>query len=80
MSALDALTENERDTLSQLQAITEGADVDTQISLLQSVDWDLQVSCWTAVCDCSTSFARGLSAKRLMRVSLLGCTSSYLWR
>ncbi|PVF96978.1 hypothetical protein CPB86DRAFT_761237 [Serendipita vermifera] len=44
MSALDALTDKERDTLSQLQAITEGADMDTQISLLQSVDWDLQAA------------------------------------
>lgn len=43
MSHLDALTESERDALAQLQAITDGADVDTQISLLQSVNWDVQV-------------------------------------
>jgi hypothetical protein len=40
---MEALTDSERDTLSQLQAITNGADVDIQISLLQSVNWDLQV-------------------------------------
>lgn len=43
MSHLDALTESERDALAQLQAITDGADVETQISLLQSVNWDVQV-------------------------------------
>lgn len=44
MSTMDALTDAEKETLSQLQAITNGADEDIQISLLQSVDWDLQVS------------------------------------
>ena len=40
---MEALTDPERETLSQLQVITNGADVDIQISLLQSVNWDLQV-------------------------------------
>ncbi|KAG8798693.1 hypothetical protein FRC17_007350, partial [Serendipita sp. 399] len=42
--SLDALTDSEREKLEQLQAITNGADVDIQISLLQSVDWDLQAA------------------------------------
>ncbi|KAG8761378.1 hypothetical protein FRC14_004783 [Serendipita sp. 396] len=42
--SLDALTDAEKEKLAQLQAITNGADVDTQISLLQSVDWDLQAA------------------------------------
>ncbi|KIM24884.1 hypothetical protein M408DRAFT_331551 [Serendipita vermifera MAFF 305830] len=42
---MEALTDAERATLSQLQAImNDQGDVDTQISLLQSVDWDLQAA------------------------------------
>lgn len=40
---METLTDAEKATLSQLQAIMNEGDVDTQISLLQSVDWDLQV-------------------------------------
>lgn len=50
MSSLDALTDQEKQALTQLQAITNGADVDTQISLLQSVDWDVQVSLFIHCC------------------------------
>ena len=41
---LDALTGEQRTALAQLEAITNGADTDTQISLLESVNWDVQVS------------------------------------
>jgi len=66
MSTIDALTDAEKDTLAQLQAITNGADVDTQISLLQSVDWDLSVSQHAL----ATTLANGTS---------LGGSSSDIW-
>jgi len=72
MSTVDALTDAERDTLSQLQAITNGADVDTQISLLQSVDWDLPVSSE----QCVGHDAPCLFADR----NSLGRASGYIWR
>ena len=43
MTDLDALTGEQRTALAQLEAITNGADLDTQISLLESVNWDVQV-------------------------------------
>lgn len=43
MIDLDALTVDQRTALAQLEAITNGADLDTQISLLESVNWDVQV-------------------------------------
>lgn len=49
MTDLDALTGEQRTALAQLEAITNGADLDTQISLLESVNWDVQVGVATAV-------------------------------
>lgn len=49
MTDMDALTGEQRTALAQLEAITNGADLDTQISLLESVNWDVQVGvchCW----------------------------------
>ena len=43
MSDLDTLTDSQREALSQLQAVTERSDVETQLGVLKSVDWDVQV-------------------------------------
>ena len=39
----DALSETQRQALEQLQALTNGGDVEVARSVLQSVDWDVQV-------------------------------------
>lgn len=39
---MDTLTESQQHSLSQLQTLTDG-DKDVSISVLQSVDWDVQV-------------------------------------
>ena len=44
MSTIDALTDEEREKLAQLQAVTNSENPEIQISLLQSVDWDVQAS------------------------------------
>jgi hypothetical protein len=43
MTDLDGLTHEQKTALAQLEAITNGADLDTQVSLLESVNWDVQV-------------------------------------
>lgn len=48
MTDVDALNGEQRTALAQLEAITNGADLDTQISLLESVNWDVQVG----LCHC----------------------------
>lgn len=40
----DALSPTQRQALDQLQALTNGGDVDVAISMLESVGWDVQVS------------------------------------
>ena len=42
-SRMDNLTSEQSDALAQLRAITNGADDEVTVSVLQSVDWDLQV-------------------------------------
>ncbi|CAG7849017.1 SubName: Full=Uncharacterized protein {ECO:0000313/EMBL:CCA67368.1} [Serendipita indica DSM 11827] len=44
MSTVDALTDEEREKLAQLQAVTNSENPDIQISLLQSVEWDVQAA------------------------------------
>jgi len=61
---MEALTDSERETLSQLQAITNGADLDIQISLLQSVNWDLEV-CLSRGCLPCHSDADHISRRQL---------------
>jgi hypothetical protein len=75
MSDLDALTESERDALSQLQAITNGADVDTQISLLQSVNWDVQVRTFVIL---SIENGGGPASFQICHVPMLTCPPN-LW-
>ena len=40
---LDDLTTSQREALGQLQAITNGADIPSEIAILASVNWDVQV-------------------------------------
>ena len=40
---LDNLTTSQREALGHLQAITNGADISSEIAILSSVDWDVQV-------------------------------------
>lgn len=40
----DALSATQQEALSQLQALTNGGDAEVAISVLESVDWDVQVS------------------------------------
>lgn len=40
----DALSSSQKEALSQLQALTNGGDMDVAISVLESVEWDVQVS------------------------------------
>ena len=39
----DALSPTQQHALSQLQALTNGGDVDVAIGVLESVGWDVQV-------------------------------------
>ena len=41
---LDELTSSQRAALGQLQAITNGADISSEIAILASVNWDVQVT------------------------------------
>lgn len=40
----DALSPSQKEAVGQLQALTNGGDMDVAISVLDSVDWDVQVS------------------------------------
>lgn len=40
----DALSSSQKEALSQLQALTNGGDVEVAIGVLDSVEWDVQVS------------------------------------
>jgi hypothetical protein len=40
---MEGLTDSQAAALEQLQAITNGADIDVSIGVLESVDWDVQV-------------------------------------
>jgi FAS-associated factor 2 len=39
----DTLSSSQTEALSQLQALTNGGDVEVAISVLESVEWDVQV-------------------------------------
>lgn len=41
---VDTLSATQKDALAQLQAITDGGDTDVAVGVLESVDWDVQVS------------------------------------
>jgi hypothetical protein len=41
---MDHLTEEQKVALEQLQSITNSSDDDVTVSVLQSVDWDVQVN------------------------------------
>ena len=41
---MDALSATQKEALAQLQAIMDGGDADVAIGVLESVDWDVQVS------------------------------------
>jgi hypothetical protein len=41
---LDALSPSQREALRQLQALTNGGEAEVAIAILESVDWDVQVS------------------------------------
>ena len=43
----DALSQSQRDALSQLQALTDGGDTEVAIAVLESCGWDVQVSAST---------------------------------
>lgn len=45
---VESLSPAQRDALAQLQALTNGGDAEVAIGVLESVDWDVQVS--TVVC------------------------------
>jgi len=40
---LDNLTTSQREALGHLQSITNGADIPSEIAILSSVNWDVQV-------------------------------------
>ena len=42
---VDSLSPAQKDALAQLQALTNGGDVEVATGVLASVDWDVQV-CW----------------------------------
>jgi FAS-associated factor 2 len=46
---LDDLTTSQREALGQLQAITNGADIPSEIAILASVNWDVQVGVVTSL-------------------------------
>ena len=41
---VEALSAAQKEALAQLQAIMDGGDADVAIGILESVDWDVQVS------------------------------------
>ena len=41
---VDTLSASQKEALAQLQAIMDGGDADVAISVLDSVNWDVQVS------------------------------------
>lgn len=41
---MEHLSPSQRDAVNQLQALTNGGDVDVTIDVLESVNWDVQVS------------------------------------
>ena len=41
---VEALSATQKEALAQLQAIMDGGDADVAIGILESVDWDVQVS------------------------------------
>lgn len=40
----DALSPSQQEALSQLQALTNGGDAEVAIAMLESAEWDVQVS------------------------------------
>lgn len=40
---MEHLSPSQRDAVNQLQALTNGGDVDVTIDVLESVNWDVQV-------------------------------------
>lgn len=42
---VETLSQSQREAVSQLQALMNGADADVAVDVLESVDWDVQV-CW----------------------------------
>ena len=69
---MDELTDEQRVALSQFKDMTNGGDDDVAISMLQSVDWDVQV--------CPASLLLGNKLKVVLESSgndiWSGCTPS----
>lgn len=65
---MDTLSASQREALSQLQALTNGGDAEVAISVLQSVDWDVQVRFLTFLIGRERDSRTRLAARRRHRI------------